>query len=348
MWKLETLVISFSVLFHLGHVDALSFEGRSHMVNGCKIHSLAGEPIKVLPGDLCVFLDSGDFISLTQSKLRYLKKTGEVLWQDTNPFFHHQINLSADKKRLLVLGSVKKEIDGLSYRVDRMLVYEISTGKLLKKIDSDTILFDKKIKPYVLNNTFPPEIFGTKSEYSHFNSFYEIPTFASTKQVHPEIKAGRYILNSLALGFFILDENLEKVMFYKKIEVADRHYVHDVQVTKKGTILAFVNVIRDSKGSLHSSIMEFDSLTMQSVYEFKSNPASMFFSRFCGGVQEVGVDLIFFSHNYAGVYLLKKTTGEIIFMNDQVFKDGYRIIPSQQIKLENLDAFLEMNSKDNF
>lgn len=325
-----------------------SIKGREHLVNGCKVYSLDGALIKIFPGNFCVFLDNGDFVSLTETTIKYFKKDGAVEWMTSNPFFHHQINISHDKKDILAMGSVEKNIDGAKYRVDQFFVYDIATGKLKRSQDSDVVLRNGSVNPTIMTKTFPTHLFTTSDEYTHFNSFHEIPQIETSKKLDPSLTKGKYIINSVGLGLFILDSNLEKVLKYHPFKQAIFNMVHDVQVTKRGTITAFINSNRSTDHVLQSAVIEMDLLTTKNIVEIKSSPPSLFYSRYCGGVQDLDGEIIFFSHNYAGVYAYDTRSKKIIYTNDTVFKEGDKLVPSQQIRIDNLTLFLKNNQDSVF
>ena len=320
-----------------------SYEGKHHLVNGCKIHSLSGIQIKRIPGHYCQFLDNGDFLSMTVNTLKYIRSNGAVKWSLDGKHFHHQLNLSEDRQRVLTMASVEKEIKGIRYRVDQFFVYDINDGKVLFQADADQIIESSGVNPTTYKGGFPANIFSASDEYSHFNSFYEIPAFTPTRATHPAIRKGNYIINSIGLGVMVLDSNLKKVLFHKQFRQSYNHNVHDVQVTGRGTLIAFVNVAAANDMLHYSSVIELDPLTTSTIFEFKADPPSMFLSLHCGSVQDLGKGLILFSHHYAGVYIYNTNTRKMVFSNQKLFIDVDRVIPAQQIKIENLDLFLKKN-----
>ena len=328
--------------------EDIDLKGKVHLVNGCKVFNLQGRLLKVFAGEYCVYLRNGDFVSMTHSTLKYVSKEGEVKWSDTNPYFHHQINISNDSKRLLVLGSVERVIEKKKYRIDAFTVYEAATGKVIFRTDSEQLITKARVDPFIMRGTFPKREFSTHHEYSHFNSFYEIPEFPKDLAIDPIIKKSKYIINSIGIGFFLIDEKLREVLFHKKIPDAYAHMVHDVQITQRGTILAFVNKNMSKKFEPFSSVVEFEFPSFKKIIEIKSDLPSLFYSRFCGGVQDLGSSLIGFSHHFAGVYVYDVKMKKIVYYNDSVHKDGNRLVPSQQVKFENLDAFLKNHSAGSF
>lgn len=341
---LSLLVFLFS---NFGY-SSVTFGGKQHLVNGCKIYTLSGTLIKRSPGEFCQFLANGDLLSMTFRSLKYITKSGEIKWSLENQFFHHQLNLSPDLKRVLTMGSVEKEIQGRKYRVDQFFVLDISNGKVLHKVDIDELMARSEANPTTLREGFPKEIFTTNEEYSHFNSFYEIPEVSVRTNLHPAIRKGNFIMNSLGLGFLIVDEKFEKILVKKKLDQSFLHSVHDVQVTERGTIIAFNNLNAMKDLGMFSSIIEIDSLSFKTLREFKAEPNSLFYSYHCGGVQDLGRGLVLFSHNYAGVFIYNFLKKKMVHSNFRIFLEGDRILPAQQIKIQNLDSFLKNNTSSVF
>lgn len=333
---------------HPATASSSSYAGKQHLVNGCQIFLINGIPLKRAPGDFCVFLSNGDFVSMSATTVRYFTKSGEIRWSRQDKMFHHQINLSPDQKRVMTMGSVEKVINGTTYLVDRFYVFNIETGEPIIQVDSDDIIRSAGLSPSVMKDTLILRSFSASEEYSHFNSFYEIGSLVARNKLHPAIRKGHYIINSVRLGFLVVDEKMEKVLFHKKLDQAFNHQVHDVQVTERGTIIAFVNVHTNKENIQYSSVIELDPVTMRVVAEIKSDPAAMFFSHFCGGVQDLGEGLVLFSHHYAGVFIYNQNIKKMIYSNYKIFLDGERIVPSQQIKLLNLDSFLKNNAETVF
>jgi hypothetical protein len=347
--SVKVFFISFLVLFYAdrGH-SSFTFAGKKHLVNGCKIFSLSGTQIKRTPGEFCQFFDNGDFLSMSSKTLKYITSKGEVKWSVENQLFHHQMNLSPDLKRVLTLGSVEKEIQGRLYRVDQFLVLDVSDGKILHKVDADVLMAKSDVNPTTLGPGFPKNFFKATEEYSHFNSFYEIPKFNFTKKIHPALEPGNFIVNSIGLGFLVIDHKFEKILLKHKLDQSFLHHIHDVQLTERGTLIAFNNLNATKDLLVYSTVIEFDSLSFKTIREFKADPASMFYSHHCGGVQDLGRGLVLFSHNYAGVFIYNFLKKKMVYSNLKVFLDGDRILPTQQIKIENLDSFLKNNTSSVF
>jgi hypothetical protein len=316
----------------------------TYFINGCRVFNNYTHPIEQFPGDRCLFRDNGDFISSNQTSIKYYTKENEIKWEIKNPFFHHQMNWSTDKQHILAMGSdfIKRKSE--TKRVDLFLIIDLN-GKILKQLSAEKILSEDGAEDI----NFPLGSFvnlPVKYEITHFNSFYEIPILKNIS--NPDfLKNSKYILNSVGQGIFLLDKNLEKVHYKAKIKNSMGHTVHDAQVTSKGSIIFFNNLSSDlkNKRSLHSTVEELSLPSNKVTTLFKAEPQGVFFSRHCGGVQFLTDDLIFFSHHFSGAFFYSRSQKDVLFSDYNMFKDGDRLLPSQQIKIENLADFFDSRKK---
>lgn len=295
------------------------------LVNACNIFSLEGELKKSFPGQFCQFFDDGTYLS-AESNMKLLDSRNEVKWQIDGPF-HHQVNLSNDKKRILALASLY-EPKGKELRYDRFLVLDLD-GKILHEQNSLELLKLIKLK-YQYSD----------QEVSHFNSFYEIPEITN-KKVPSFIKAGNYILNSYRLGVFVLSPDLSKVLFHKMLDQSEEHQIHDVQILTNGNLIYFNNVTKNKMNNNdYSSIQEINLNNFKVEFEYTAKPKQMFFSRHCGGVQVLDEDTLLFSHMLTGTYIYSKQSNSVITNIYQTHFVNKRFYPSQQVKAVNLKRFL--------
>jgi hypothetical protein len=334
------VLIFFSLSVFAAENDPLS---QFSFVNGCRIYDSKIKLLKSFPGERCLFLENGDFISSTATRVSYYAKNLEVKWTFENVFFHHQMNLSHDKKHILLLGSevlVEKEE---KVRSDLFIVLGLD-GKLFKQMPF-LQLIDKKSSD--LSRINVPDKFlkpsGSTAEVSHFNSFHEIPPLTPSGQKVKGIGAARYIVNSLELGIYFLDEEL-KLVSHLKYADSFQHFVHDVQVLPSGRLLLFNNNNSAAKTwkRRFSSIDEFDLQKNKITFQVTAQPREFFYSRICGGVQQLTPDLLVISHNLSGVFVYSKKQKKIVFSSDELHQ-GPGGVPAgaQEIKLFDLTSFLK-------
>jgi hypothetical protein len=298
----------------------------THLINGCALTSWEGKREKVFPGVFCQFFDNGSFLSASHAALRFIDKDRSVKWE-YKAHFHHQLNLSNDKERILAMSSDWIEKEGKELRVDRLIVFALD-GKVLMSESSD------KITKQELKQNF------SHSELTHFNSFYEIPEIKAPAPFY--IKKGNFVVNSNQLGVYILSSDLKTVLHHQKISTSQNHQIHDVQILPNGHMIYFNNVHALSTKELrHSSIEELDLNKNKIIFEFKSNPVQAFFSWYCGGVQKLDEDTVLFSHLLTGTYLYSIKKNKILDYSIEthvINKDKF--YPTQQVKAQNLNAFL--------
>ncbi len=302
--------------------------GPLNLVNGCRIFDSKGIAVKTLPGEFCQFYTNGDLLTATVESLKMIDQNNHVKWE-LKGAFHHQLNKSLDEKRILVLDSfIKRSKHNPNIIVEKFMVLDL-VGKILFQATSEDLLSQVSVKMYAPN------------QQTHLNSFYEIPKLTTNRVLPSFLKEGNFILNSYRSGVFILSPDLKKVLHHFVFKSSIANQVHDVQVLESGNILFFNNMSVDSKrGNPFSAIEELDMVTNEIVLSFSGNPTGIFYSLFCGGVQELDPEHILFSHVLTGTYIYSKRTKQIITnIHETHFKDGL-FSPSQQVKMMDLRSFL--------
>lgn len=338
---MNILVCLFFITTLYASVDGIS-ENLSFL-NGCKISNLKSEDVKAFPGNRCVFLSDGSFVSSSDKALRYLSKNQEVIWEISNLWFHHQLNLSADGQRLLVLGSEITDFKGKKVRSDVFQVIDVKSGREISRTTFVELMKQLKKEPKSSPSPGAKKNVGTEEEISHFNSFYEIPEISPKFKVPSYLKKGKFIINSKKnVGFFILTQDLQTVLHSAVFPQSVANYTHDAQVTDKGTYLVFNNLSKASTPAApFSEINEIDPNNMKSVLTIRSNPGQFFFSIWCGGVQKLNDRYLFISHNYAGVFLYDMKLSKITYSGDSLMRTPEGMLPTQQVKLGDVTEFLK-------
>ncbi len=331
--------IFFSLSVLAAEKDPLS---QLSFVNGCRIYDSKVKLLKNFPGERCLFLENGDFVSSTATRVSYYSKNLEVKWTFENIFFHHQMNFAHDKKHVLLIGSEVVEEKDEKVRSDLFIVLGLD-GKLVKQ-KTFLQLIEKKNSDLARINV--PDNFlktsGSTSEVSHFNSFHEIPPLDPSGQKVKRLLAARYIVNSLELGIYFLDEEL-KLVSHLKYADSFQHFVHDVQVLPNGRLLLFNNnnAASSTWRRRFSSVDEFDLERNKVTFQVTAQPREFFYSRICGGVQQVTSDLLMISHNLTGVFVYSRKQKKIIFSSDQLhLGQGGALVGIQEIKAFDLTSFL--------
>lgn len=344
------ILISFLLFLNFSFASESNWKDL-HLINGCTLYSTSGKQLRLFPGSYCIFFEDGKFLSATESALRLFNKKNEVVWEIPG-HFHHQLNLSSDRKRILTLSSELVETPQGPVRTDVILVISLD-GKVLHRQSGVEIMKQAKqesINFFMANQL--AEIFKTKIENTHFNSVYEIPKITN-KNVPSYIKEGNIIVNGLVLGIHILSPDLKTVLFQKKFDTSYNHWVHDVQVKSNGNVIYFNNIDAIPGKPLYpiilsgqnpenysSSVQELDPLMKKIIFNFSASPKSLFFSWVCGSVQELSSDILLFTHYLNGAYIYSKSKKTTLATVPGTNADYHRIVPSQQVKAQDLTAFL--------
>jgi len=306
------------------------------LVTGCTVLDFNDTILAQLPGKFCAFFDDGSFVSASDTHLRFITKDNEVKWEIPG-HFHHQLNLSIDKTKILALGSrIFPVKSNGSFRSDRLMVVDLA-GKILHEADSEEVLKTTGIRwlAWEMTQAFR-EITGAGIEMSHFNSFYEIP-----KNPNPAFKAGGYIVNGHSQGSFIFSPDLQSVTLAPPLRIAFLNNSHDVQVTERGNLLLFVNKHRDGRHeNPFSTVNEVDPRTQKSVFEFSATPKELFYSEYCGGVQELDGDHVLISDQLTGTFVYATKRKKILSAVRKTHKLNNTPGQAQQVKLFDLGKFL--------
>jgi hypothetical protein len=321
-----------------------------HHVIECSIYNQNGELLQRFPGALCVFLPDGSYVSAHHAdhSLMRVSRDGLPLWRQTVQV-HHQMNLDASGKRLLLLTSSVHRHLGKKMRFDAVEMRDLD-GKLLARFDS----FDQR--EHLLKLSGKPRDFfwrddsgtlpGVHYEFSHANSIYEISENAAAATI-PAFAKGGFILNVNALGLVvILDRDLKKILWSLKRQPNHSGVSnwHDVQVTAAGRLLIYDNYAFDplEKTGFHSAIVEYDPLknTYQTLYQKPGFAAENF-----GGVQRVGDHLLISDMSEGGKAFELDKSGRVLWsMNYPVINPQTGKPHSfQQIKRTDLSGFLGHN-----
>lgn len=321
------LLMSLFIVFGLTPAQAEADWKKFNLQNGCQIFDAEGESLKMLPGEFCQFYENGDFLTATNSTLKLIDKFNAVKWELPGNY-HHQINKSADGKRILALDHHQVKVDKKTVRAEIFKVISME-GKVLLQADSRDLLNQVKTNPY------------SKEELTHINSFYEIPKLTTKRLLPDYLKEGNYILNSYRLGIFFLSSDLKKVVHHFLIPPPSAHLVHDAQILENGTMLLFNNMASEaSYENPYSAIEQFDLVENKRVFQFTAQPGQMFFSLFCGGVQQLDDEHILFSHLLTGTYIYSKKSNSIVASTYKTHFRERRFFPSQQVKALDLRKFL--------
>ncbi len=293
------------------------------------------------PGNFCVFNDDGSFLSGTHNGIRKIRADNSVEWEIERPI-HHQVNLSPDKKRILTLSSTYKLKAGKTERDDVILILD-ENGKVLHEQSGTWLLGQTGLKPLywpILENN--PGASKADIDVTHFNSIYEIPENTGAAQAS-YLAPGNIIINSSALGIFILAPDLKKLLYHTKAGI---WLIHDVQVTPDGEFIFFNNIVTGDKSAPnpYSSIDKYNPVTRMTTFRWTSEPKEVFYATTCGGVQELG-DYIFFSHIVTGGYLYSKSRKMIVKTVPPGNSTPLKPKPVQQIKLLDVRKFLQNHGK---
>ena len=339
---MKVRLICLVMFFIFSRAEASDSFKSLHLVSGCSIYSTTGVRLIAFPGLLCLFREDGSFLSAGFFYLKYFDKNNKLIWQ-IRRHFHHELKFSEDGKRILTLSSEIIERNKVKYRMDKFIVISLD-GKIIFEQTADVLL--AKYKKDWISYPVPlaaKEQFGISFEMSHFNSFSEIPKNDREKTV-PYLKRGNYIVNGLSHGVFILSADLKEVLHHLDLQNSHQNLTHDVQVNKRGNLLYFNNTNVNSKdGDAYSSVDEYDPIENKVVFEFTSPIIkTLFFSKCCGGVQELDDEHLLFSDSYNGTYIFSKRKKKMVLtVRETHFSENFSAIFVQDVTALDLKQFFK-------
>ena len=271
---MKTLVLIVCLLFSMAATAAKPKAGLTNII-GCSLFNENGELLKKYQGWICGFFPNGNMILGDGYTLTFYDKNMDVVWQRDVHSHHFVVYSAADDTALVITSKITDE----TVRSDRLEVYG-SSGKLLKAFDltkeQSTEVhsfgwFDQHVMPKV------------RQEITHVRSFYRI---GKNKSKHPALAEGNYIVCETYGKIFILDKNLKKVIHTFNYSDWQLSGLNDVQVTKRGNLLFYVNE-NPRKFENYSSLVELDPLTGKVVWSYHENPPEAFHGIYEGTVQEL-------------------------------------------------------------
>ena len=315
--------------------------GRNYVI-GCTIYDEQARILRRYDGDLCLFHNDGRVFSAGKHFIAR-DKTLATLWR--HPIsLHHQLNWSVDRTKILAMGRETIRMGDREIQWDLLYVFKLD-GRVEKEFsfyENRAMLAAKGLSMQIMETVSPDRPESPFPEYTHANSFYEIPPNANAAR-HPAFAAGNYIVNLLNEPIFILDKDLKRVLWSLKYPLG--RWIHDVQVLANGNLLIYVNMTSESRGKF-SALDEFNPLDKKIVWTFRAKEPHQFNSPGRGGVQLLADKTIFYSDatndNY-GVHITRK--GEEVWRRRFISND-YRTgrpVTIQQIKQVDLGAFLRKN-----
>lgn len=315
---------------------------RTHYVAYCNIFDIDGKLLLELPGNICYFIPDGHLVSANTFALTLYNPDKSKAWEIPG-HFHHQVTLTNDGKFILAISSKILKKDGKNIRYD--VLYKVNMqGKIIATTDSVKIYEAMKIEYWVSPFTWDPAYKDADHELSHVNSFYEVP-----KQNFPAKSAfqeGQFVVNSVSTGSFLLDENLNKVVRHIPFTTSLFNVTHDVQPQADGTLLYFNNMVlqkneKEPYQAPFSNIETYDPKTKKIKVVFQASPPQAFYSKACGGVQQLTDSILLISHMFMGTYIFDMKQKKVLsttLLDIPNSNGALRAV--QNAKLVNLDGFL--------
>lgn len=344
--------IVFQFLFHFLVAGLLSAQEDQHYIAHCTVFDRAGTVLRKLEGKRCVFFPDGRVAVGGRTYLRFYSADMRILWEKPIET-HHQMNLNLAGDRLLVMTSSVHKQKRSKIRYDKLLVLNLK-GREKAAFDFFTHrkAIEQSLRSHKINQAdlwwIAPQLRyhqDVEWEFSHANSFYEIPENEAAK-TDPRFKKGNYLVSINALGILmILDPSLKKILWLAPhVAAPDDPRAHDAQMLKTGRILVYSNV---SALDSYSSIEEFDPLNGKTQTLYRGDPPKSFAPARGGGVQILKNGNYLISDNTLGgqafEYDPKLKKKVWTFKNPETDQGNGLPGDIQQMKALDLSGFLRLN-----
>ncbi len=225
------------------------------------------------------------------SPLLYFDRTGTLLWR-LEIDAHHALRWSNDGQTLITLGSEVFEYKDKQVRFD--VLYRIDKkGKIVssyrfyeRREELISLMKQHKVLERRIGKVFtkPKPRAGSFFEFSHLNSFYEIP--ANTSYSHPLLAPGNMVINSVKLPLILILSPDFKQVLWSWTNPTQHHVLHDVQVSRNGEIIVYNNEPY-GEGIEYSSLDVYSFPGMQLTKRAVANRAGEFYSDVRGGFEEL-------------------------------------------------------------
>lgn len=351
------LLMSCASRQHDQEINVLKNEGYS-LVIGCMIYDLDGNLQSSYPGEECVFMEDGSFLSY-DSKIQVLTKydrTLKSLWK-LNLHVHHGIKLLSNGDIIINSSIIKDHNNFKKVRFSNVVIIS-QEGKIKKSFSFfdhlNEVLKNSKrpvsdIKPYPANWD---QNIDFDYEYTHLAGTYEVkaPLMADGKVFAPE---GSFLLtfNSIGRGVYVLSPDIDKVINYKFLS---NRIFHDIQPFSGTEVIFFVNTHKDQEA--HVVIQDLSSgKPPENIY-------SDMFAYFAGAVQPINQDLFLVSDSKSTkgtseskdesylsveerVKLSDQKFGRLLFINrsGRILRELNFEFRFQSGRMQNLKSFLQKN-----
>lgn len=312
----------------------------NHFLTHCEISDSHGRVLFRWHVEFCAPLNDGSIAMAINGEVRYFDRFGMQIWSlKLDP--HHQMRWSHDQKNLFVLGSEwhiyknqKTRFDVLfrvakqGHIVDKFSFYD-------RRMDLEATLRALKVSGEKIGTVrlqYMPKN-DALYQYSHLNSFYEIPP--GTSFAEPALSAGNLVLNSLGLPLiFIITSDFKNILWaWSNLEVEQN--LHDVEISPQGDLVLFNNQ-PFGKGHEVSSLDIYSFPEMILKHRVLSNERTNFYSDVRGGIEVLG----------NSTYLINSAWGEVYYVDKNLhvrswFRTSLGFI--QDVQVLDLQGFLMNN-----
>ncbi len=287
-----------------------------YLVNGCVVYDDAFAFVHSFPGDFCRFLPSGELLTFISGRLVLFSRGQRILW--TSPWLtsvntlgailvfptrvHHHVDVQASGD-FYFLAEDFHLYRGAHLRFDTVIKMSRAGELLFKWSTFENLAAIKAVLPFAHPADRPQggrwgvrqrpagahwAYFG-EHEYFHLNYVQPLPR-TPLRHASPAFTPGNLLLSfPMYQTLVILEPGTNKILWAHTLDPDKSLFgQHCPYMLSSGNILMFVNTNHEKGSKRHSSVVELDPLSRQTVWRFVADPPESFHNSLAGCAQRLG------------------------------------------------------------
>lgn len=288
----------------------------------CSVYTNAGDFLHQFPGEFCIFLENGDFVSYVSGVLTYFNNQLIPQWKK-KMFLHHDLVISSERQEIAALTRPhKQEAKGQAVD-DQVIIFNFKGDVVFKwsalaHREELERLYGKKLT--YAESEDKSQSHATKLNITKLNSVQILPSNRLSSSLEA-FSAGNIFVNDRLNSHFLILNRRGQIVWSRKMSSGIYRSGHSPRVQSNGNITFFENTVdwrptgkeldqllqqeiarRQGDGTVeytlpycagsqsplfYSQIIEFNPLNGEKVWEYSPKNKLSFCSSFFGYVQSL-------------------------------------------------------------
>ena len=296
-----------------------------------------------------VILNNGDFLisNFEGTSIAKYDWDSNIIWEKELTG-HHEIALSSNNT-ILIPSKEMHEYNGRKVEFDLIIDLSQEGEEISRWSTYDNFDELKRFhEPSELDK--PASVFIDKVDenydYYHLNSIQVLPETSISKK-DKRFQAGNWLLSFRHVNLIvILDKETKKIVWsWGPRELEGQH---SPRMLDNGNILTYDN---GHSNRAYTRVIELDPIKKKIVWEYKTNPPQLFFSKSEGYAQRLPNKNTLITDSDNGRVFEVTKEGEIVWewFNPQINEEGKRITVYRMVGYpkDKIDKLLKLNKKTN-